>query len=71
MRLEKFTEKAGNPVWIDSASVDVIGTIYTDGTEVGDDPSAEPICYVVLKSGVTVHLDQSAEGVAKRLGFVG
>jgi hypothetical protein len=68
MALKKFMSKAGNHVWIDDEQVAAVGTIFTDGTETGEHPDAEPIAYVLLANGESIQLDHSAEVVAQRLG---
>jgi hypothetical protein len=67
MALKKFMEKSGNPVWINEDQVAAVGTIYSDGTERGEAEGAEPMTYVLLSSGVTLHLDHGAEAVANRI----
>lgn len=67
MALKKFMSHVGNPVWIDDEQVIAVGTIYNDGTETGEKPEAEPIAFVSLASGLTIHLDHSAEYVAAEL----
>lgn len=68
MALKQFTEKPGNPVWINEDHISAIGTIYSDGTETGEAPNAERMSYALLTNGVTLHLDHTAEEVARRLG---
>lgn len=67
MALIEFTEKSGNPVWINDTAVEAVGVIYSDGTVTGDLPDAKPLTYVILKSGATFHLDHKTETVVGRL----
>lgn len=68
MALKQFTEKKGQPLWLNPGHISALGTIYSDGTETGEAPNADRLSYVLLKNGATFHLDHTVEEVAKRLG---
>lgn len=67
MTLIEFTERSGNKVWINNDTVEAVGTVYSDGTETGENPEAQRLTYVLLTSGDTIHLDHTPEVVVGRL----